>query len=66
MYGGAMGYFVGTSQSTDIYNTKIKALYREDTKSWAQPQGYYNDNWLWFGAALELDALQNLASGVKP
>jgi endo-1,4-beta-D-glucanase Y len=65
MYGGAMGYFAGRPDGASVYDLKIKSLYREDTKSWATDQGYYNDNWLWFGAALQLDELQNLAEDVK-
>lgn len=65
VYGGSLGYFVTTDKAKAVYEAKIKALYNEDTKSWAKKQNYYDDNWAWFGAALYLEALPDLTKGIR-
>lgn len=54
IYGGVIGYFLITDPvlGEKVYTTKLKSLYSTDTRSWAQPLGYYEDNWAWFGIAL--------------
>ncbi len=66
LYGGALGYFavVDPAQEAALYDSKLASLYDPDTQSWRTPLSYYDDNWAWFGMALRLDALPDLAEGV--
>lgn len=67
LYGGALGYFdvVNAKQEKALYDDKLGSMYNPDTQSWRTPLSYYDDNWAWFGMALHLDALPDLAEGVK-
>ena len=67
IYGGDLGYFIVTdpTTATDIYNTKLKALYDPDTNGWKTDLSYYDDNWAWFGMALYNNALVDLDQAAK-
>lgn len=53
-YGGTMGYFfiIKPNLAKKIYEDKITNLYSNDKNSFNQNIPYYEQNWLWFGAAL--------------
>lgn len=61
-YGTAIGYFkvIDPAAATKLYNHKLTTLYNPDTQGWVRPLSYYDDNWAWFGMALQLNALPNL------
>lgn len=67
MYGGSIGYFTVADRPDEgaVYNRKLAALYNPDTQSWRRSLSYYDDNWAWFGMAMHLSALPDLAKGVK-
>ncbi len=54
MYSTVLGYFMlaDPGRAKKIYNEKIIGLYSNDTNSFKQDLSYYEQNWLWFGAAL--------------
>lgn len=56
MYATSLGYFMVSQpdMSQRIYNSKILELYSNDTNSFRNDLPYYEENWLWFGAALYL------------
>lgn len=62
-YGANLGYFIvaGKNQGKDVYESKLLTLYDPDRQSWKEPLTYYDDNWAWFGMALYLDELPNIA-----
>ncbi len=59
MYATSIGYFMiaDTQVAQDIYNNKIIKLYSNDNNSFNSDLGYYEQNWLWFGAAMYNKAL---------
>ncbi len=61
MYGGSLGYFViiKPHDAHDIYQRKIKSMYKPDTGLWEKDLGYYDNNWVWFGLALYGNNLSN-------
>ena len=61
MYGTSLGYFmvIYPDLAKDIYDQKIIRLYSNDTNSFRQDLTYYDENWLWFGAALYLNHIVN-------
>ncbi|HEY9480964.1 MAG TPA: glycosyl hydrolase family 8 [Candidatus Paceibacterota bacterium] len=63
MYGGSLGYFVVSDPraARDIYRKKLEAVYDPNESKWNVGQGYYDDNWAWFGMALYTDGLQDLS-----
>ena len=67
MYGGSMGYFTVADRpdAGAVYAHKLAALYNPDTQSWRTTLSYYDENWAWFGMAMHLGALPDLAKGVK-
>ncbi|MBI2590263.1 MAG: hypothetical protein HYW33_00060 [Candidatus Blackburnbacteria bacterium] len=54
MYSTALGYFKSTDSNLakKTYQEKIIQLYSNDTNSFKEEIPYYEQNWLWFGAAL--------------
>lgn len=54
MYATALGYFVvaAPQDAQKIYQQKIIQLYSNDNGTFKEDLGYYDQNWLWFGAAL--------------
>lgn len=54
MYAASLGCFIQTNQkiAQDIYQNKIVKLYANDTNTFRDDITYYDQNWLWFGAAL--------------
>ena len=64
MYGSALGYFKinEPKEAQNFYTQKLQTLYNPDTQNWQKPLSYYDDNWAWFGMALYLNALPNLAT----
>lgn len=54
MYATALGYFivVDSADAQKIYQGKIIQLYSNDNGTFKENLGYYDQNWLWFGAAL--------------
>lgn len=54
MYATAIGYFLITNKSLadDIYQNKIIRLYSNDQGTFNSNLPYYEQNWLWFGAAI--------------
>ena len=62
MYGGALGFFevVEPALARDVYAEKLLPLYDADRQDVAEPLGYYDSNWVWFGMAMHLDELPNL------
>ncbi|MBA3724435.1 MAG: glycosyl hydrolase [Candidatus Levybacteria bacterium] len=59
MYSAALGCFINTNPTIakDIYQNKIVKLYANDTNTFREDISYYDQNWLWFGAALYNDYL---------
>ncbi len=59
MYSTSIGYFMIADPqiAKDIYNNKIIKLYSNDSNSFNSNLGYYEQNWLWFGAAMYNNAL---------
>ncbi len=59
MYSAALGCFINTNPTIakDIYQNKIVKLYANDTNTFREDITYYDQNWLWFGAALYNDYL---------
>ena len=64
VYGGTIGYFIveKPESAKQIYSSKLRSLYDPNKQSWTKPLGYYDDNWAWFGMALYLQQLPNLAA----
>jgi len=62
-YGASLGYFVleDPEVATEIYEQKLLPNYNPDTQSWRTELSYYDDNWAWFGMALYLDKLPDIA-----
>jgi endo-1,4-beta-D-glucanase Y len=54
MYATALGYFTifNKSVAAQIYQDKIIRLYSNDQNTFNKSIPYYEQNWLWFGAAL--------------
>ncbi|MBA3724103.1 MAG: glycosyl hydrolase [Candidatus Levybacteria bacterium] len=53
-YSTALGYFIveNPEVAEEIYQNKILKLYSNDQNTFKDDIGYYEQNWLWFGAAL--------------
>lgn len=66
VYGATMGYFAVMQPKTAaaIYHDKLSPLYSPDEQKPSQDLSYYDANWWWFGTALYLHQLPNLAAGV--
>jgi endo-1,4-beta-D-glucanase Y len=64
MYGASIGYFIVADPAdvTSVYQRELQVLYSPDKQSWRTVMSYYNDNWAWFGLALEQHALPNLTT----
>ncbi len=62
MYATSLGYFIVSNPSLaqKIYQDKLIKLYSGTTDSFNSNLPYYDQNWLWFGAALYNNFLQNL------
>lgn len=62
MYATALGYFmvVEPNLAQEIYRDKIMALYSNDTNAFSDRLNYYDQNWLWFSAALYNQSVPNL------
>lgn len=54
MYGASIGCFTANNAklASKIYDDKIVKLYSNDTNTFNSDLPYYEQNWLWFGAAL--------------
>ena len=54
MYATSIGYFMiaDPQVAQDIYENKILKLYSNDNNSFNTDLGCYEQNWLWFGAAM--------------
>jgi endoglucanase len=61
MYAAAMGYFktIKPDLAQKIYEEKLLRLYANDQNSFRDDIPYYEQNWLWFGAALYEGFLHN-------
>lgn len=59
MYATALGYFLidNPKMADKIYQEKIVQLYSNDQNNFRDELPYYDQNWLWFGAALYNDYL---------
>ncbi|MCL5666916.1 MAG: glycosyl hydrolase family 8 [Patescibacteria group bacterium] len=66
MYGAGMGYFLAAqpASASEVYNSKLEALYSPDIQYWKKPLSYYDDNWAWFGIAMYNGYLPNLFATV--
>ncbi len=62
MYATALGYFVLVNKplAAQIYQNKIIRLYSNDQNTFNKNIPYYEQNWLWFGAAFYNNFLSNL------
>ena len=62
-YGANLGYFMieSPNTATDIYRKQLLSRYNPDSQSWDDTLSYYDDNWAWFGMALYLEQLPDLA-----
>lgn len=60
MYSTILGYFMLTDPTSakKIYQDKITGLYSNDQNAFQKNIPYYEQNWLWFGAALYNNALE--------
>ncbi|HSH31829.1 MAG TPA: glycosyl hydrolase family 8 [Candidatus Saccharimonadales bacterium] len=67
MYGTALAYFTVTDEDAAkaVFAQKLESLYDPNRQSWKTELSYYDDNWAWFGMALYLDQLPNLADNLK-
>jgi endoglucanase len=63
MYGTALGYFIVTDKplADKIYQDKILKLYSTKDDSFSTKMPYYEQNWLWFGAAMYNNYLLDFA-----
>lgn len=54
MYAAALGYFIVSNKklADTVYQNKIIKLYSNDQDTFRPNLSYYDQNWLWFGAAL--------------
>jgi len=54
MYATSLGFFMlaDPTDAKTIYQQKVIKLYSNDTNSFVNSVQYYDQNWLWFGAAL--------------
>jgi endoglucanase len=54
MYATSLPYFMikDPKRAAEIYNDKILRLYSTDSDGFVPTLSYYDENWLWFGAAL--------------
>lgn len=61
MYATSIGYFMiaDPAVAKEIYQDKIIKLYSNDNNSFNSSLGYYEQNWLWFGAAMYNNYLHN-------
>ena len=68
MYGGALGYFqaVHRPAAEAIVRSQFDPLLNRSVNSLSQPLRYYDNNWTWFGLALQTGYLTNLAGGRIP
>lgn len=59
MYATSIGMFtlIDPILAKKIYENKILNLYSTDSNSFKKDLPYYDENWLWFGAALYLNSL---------
>lgn len=62
MYATSLGYFITVKPSVakKIYLEKIVKLYSNEKDNFKNELPYYDQNWLWFGAALYQNFLMNL------
>ncbi len=62
-YGASIGYFIieNPKQAKEIYDRKLISNYNPDTQGWNYELSYYDDNWAWFGMALYLEQLPDIA-----
>jgi endoglucanase len=64
MYATALGYFVlmDKKQAAQLYQNKIIRLYSNDQNTFNKNIPYYEQNWLWFGAALYNNFLSDFSA----
>ncbi len=64
MYATALSYFLVTNKplAAQIYQDKIIRLYSNDQNTFNKTLPYYEQNWLWFGAAFYNNFLSNFNS----
>jgi endoglucanase len=62
MYGGSIGYFMVSDPraAKEIYSRKLERIYDPNESKWLTPQGYYDENWAWFGMALYAGEIRDL------
>lgn len=60
LYAAAIGYFqlADKSLANKMYKEKIARLYSNDESGFSKEIPYYEQNWLWFGAAMYHDYLK--------
>lgn len=65
MYATSLGYLVFTNPNLakTIYEDKILSLYADENYNFNEDLGYYEQNWLWFGAAMYNKQLFNYEAG---
>jgi len=65
MYSTALGYFmaVDPNEGDKVYQDKIVKLYSNEENNFRKDLPYYEQNWLWFGAALYKDFLSDFSKG---
>lgn len=63
IYGGTIGYFqvIHPQTAHQISQSKLATLYDTDGQKWKTELPYYDDNWAWFGLALNQNALEDIA-----
>ena len=69
MYGGVLGYFytIHRPEARAIVRSQLNPLLDTRTGGLTQHLRYYDNNWVWFGLALQAGRLTNLAGkGVPP
>lgn len=64
MYATALGYFLVKDKGAaeKIFEDKVVRMYSPDTNGFRVDAPYYEQNWLWFGAALYLGFLDDFAT----
>jgi endoglucanase len=66
LYGGTLGYFQDEHEpaAAAIVQQKLLPLYDQKSGGLTHSLNYYDNNWAWFGLALYLGHLPNLAKGI--
>jgi len=62
-HGASLGYFIVQEPelAKEVYEQQLLINYSPDNQGWTHELSYYDDNWAWFGMALYLNELPDIA-----